>query len=293
VSEPARRRIALPAGEFRVLEWPGAEPPAIFLHGLTGVAEVWGPTVAALAPARHSFALDQRGHGHSAKPVTGYAVAAFLGDLLEAMRVLGLDRPHLVGHSMGARVALVAAARHPERFRSVAIVDIGPDQWRANWQSTVAAFDRMPPSYPSAEAAVGGARNRGGESADAALADRQDDATLRTIALARLRTLPDGSVTWLANREALKRTVIAHRSRNYWHDWERISIPALLVRGGTSGELRPAVSDRMRSRNPRVGFRQFEGVGHNIPLLAPGRLAATLSEFWPSVERSGAQGMGG
>ena len=283
---PVTRTLALPAGEFRILEWPGMQPPALFLHGLTGVAEVWGPTVAELDPRRQSFALDQRGHGHSPRPATGYGISSFVADVLEASHRLGLDRPHLVGHSMGARVALVAAARHPERFRSVTIVDIGPEQWRANWQSTVAAFDRMPASYPTIDAAIGGARNRGADPADTALSGRPDDATLRSIAVARLRTASDGSVTWLADRDALKRTVIAHRSRNYWREWERIAISALLVRGGTSGELRQAVSDRMRQRNPRVAFREFESVGHNIPLLAPGLLAATLSEFWQSVERS-------
>lgn len=284
MSEPTVRTLSLSAGEFRALEWPGAAPPVLLLHGLTGVAEVWGPTIAAFEPVRQSFAIDQRGHGQSPKPADGYDIAAFVGDIIEAVDALRLVRPHLAGHSMGARVALVAAARYPERFRSVAIVDIGPEQWRANWQSSVAAFDRMPATYPDVEAALGGARSRGAESADAALLERPNDATLRTIALSRLRTLPDGSVTWLADREALKKTVIAHRSRNYWRDWERLAVPALLVRGGTSGELRPEVSERMRRRNPRVAFRELENVGHNIPLLAPGRLAVTLSEFWQSID---------
>lgn len=284
MSAPTVRTLSLSAGEFRVLEWPGSAPPVVLLHGLTGVAEVWGPTVAAFDPVRRSFAMDQRGHGHSAKPAAGYDIAAFVGDLIEAVEALQLPRPHLAGHSMGARVALVAAARHPEHFRSVAIVDIGPEQWRVNWQSSVAAFDRMPASYPGVEAALGGGRSRGTESTDAALSERPDDRTLRSIALARLRTLPDGAVAWLADRQALKKTVVAHRSRNYWRDWERIGIPALLIRGGTSGELRPEVSERMRRRNPRVAFRELENVGHNIPLLAPARLAVTLSEFWRSID---------
>jgi pimeloyl-ACP methyl ester carboxylesterase len=288
VTGPTSRAVILPAGEFRVLDWPGTSPPAVFLHGLTGVSEVWAPTIAALSPARRCLALDQRGHGHSPRPAAEYGVTAFVNDLVAATAALGIGRPHLVGHSMGARVALVAAARHPQRFRSVAIVDMGPEQWRANWESTIAALDRVPNSYPTPEAAIGGGRVRGAESADAGLASRSDDAMLRAIALARLRTLPDGSVTWLADREALKQTVIAHRSRNYWRDWERIHLPALLIRGGTSGELRPSVAAEMRRRNPTAGYRELQAIAHNIPLLAPGTLAATLSEFWQSVERSGA-----
>ncbi|MBI5947562.1 MAG: alpha/beta hydrolase [Chloroflexi bacterium] len=282
MSSPAVRWLDLPAGRFRCLAWAGGKPGAIFLHGLTGVAEVWGPTVEALGDGRpECLALDQRGHGHSAKPRTGYAVGDFVGDLLAAMDALGLEQPHLVGHSMGARVAMVAAARYPERFRSVAIVDIGPEEWKANHVQTVAAFERMPVSWPDVETAIGGSgRTRDGGSLDAEVAARPAAEVLRGIATARLRTLPDGSVTWLADREALKQTVVTQRSRNYWREWERLRIPALYVRGGASTEVRPAVAARMQARNPAVDWVEFAGAGHNVPLIAPGLLAETLSRHW-------------
>lgn len=273
--------IDLPDGRFRVLDWPGDDPSVLFLHGLTGVAEVWGPTVAALGePRPRCIAFDQRGHGHSAKPERGYDVGMFVRDVVGIVRALGLDRPHLVGHSMGGRVAMVTAARHPELFRSVSIVDIGPEAWRANWVESMEAFEAMPAVYPDAEAAIGNAgRARPGESTDAALG-RPGAAELRAITLSRLRDAPGGGVTWLADREALKATVRIQRSRDYWRDWERLSLPALLVRGGRSRELRERIAGEMRRRNPRVRFVEFAGVGHNIPLLAPGMLARALRESW-------------
>lgn len=278
---PETRWIDLPAGRFRALEWAGSEPAALFLHGLTGLAEVWGPTVTALGDGGpRSIAIDQRGHGHSAKPERGYDAGAFVRDVVGVVRGLGLDRPHLVGHSMGARVAIVAAARHPELFRSVSIVDIGPEAWRANWVESVEAFDTMPAVYPDAETAIGNAgRARPGETIDAALGRPGDDA-LREIALARLSPVPGGGLTWIADRAALKETVRIQRSRNYWRDWEALEPPAMLIRGGRSRELREPVAAEMRRRNPRVRFVEFAGVGHNIPLLAPGMLAKTLRDFW-------------
>ncbi|MGE5594805.1 MAG: alpha/beta fold hydrolase [Hyphomicrobiales bacterium] len=283
MTTPSTRWLDLPAGRFRVLEWPGAGPPVLFLHGLTGVAEVWGPTVSALAPTPRAFALDQRGHGHSPKPASGYTALAFANDAIAAVRALGLDRPHLVGHSMGGRVAIVAAARHPALFRSVAIVDIGPEQWRENWESTVTALDLVPESYPDAERAIGRAASRGRESRGAE-PGRPGPGELRAIALARLRTLPNGHLAWLADREALKQAVRLQRSRNYWGEWQALSIPALLVRGGESRELRATVAAGMRRRNPNVRFAELDGVGHNIPLLAPGRLASLLTGFWQSLD---------
>jgi pimeloyl-ACP methyl ester carboxylesterase len=280
MSRAIERWLDLPAGRFRLFEWPGGEPAVVFLHGLTGVADVWGPTVARLpGPRPAAFAFDQRGHGHSPKPTAGYTVRDYVGDLLAASAALGLERPHLVGHSMGGRVALVAAARHPARFRSVAIVDIGPEAWRENWVSTHEGLDRLPERYPDVESAIGNAA-RGPESADPAHASSGE---LREVALARLQVADDGTAAWLADRGALKRAVQLHRSRDYWRDWERIAIPALLVRGGRSRELRPRIAEEMRRRNPHVRYEEIADVGHTIPLLAPGRLAEVLSGFWRSA----------
>ena len=263
--------MALGAGPVRVLEWRGGEPPAVFLHGLTAVAEVWGPTIDALGGAARAIAPDLRGHGHSFRGDVDYRVGAFVGDLIDLLDAMALERPHLVGHSMGGRVAIAAAARHPERFRSVTIVDIGPEAWRANWVETVEALDRMPESFPDRETALAG------------LSRRTLSADEAEIALARLRREPDGSYRWLADREALKETVRLHRSRNYWRECERIPPPALLVRGGRSNELRERVAAEMRRRSPAIAYVELEGVGHNIPLAAPDRLAEALARFWASA----------
>lgn len=283
MSEPLPQWLPTPAGTFRLLEWDGPQPPVLFLHGLTGVAEVWGPTVEALGLRRpRCLAMDQRGHGHSPKPEIGYSIGAYVRDAVDIVEEMGLAPLHLVGHSMGARVAMVLAARFPRLLRSVAIIDIGPEAWRANYEQTVQALDRMPASYPNLAAALGGAaRTRGAESADAALNAGQ----LTTIAEARLQTLPDGTVKWLADREALKQTVVAHRSRDYWPEWKRIRVPALFVRGGKSTEVRLRIAEKMRATNPGVRFVQFDGVGHNVPLLAPDLLAAALLQFWSRIPR--------
>jgi pimeloyl-ACP methyl ester carboxylesterase len=279
VTGAAERHVDLPAGTFRVLEWPGDEPAAVLLHGLTAVAEVWGPTVSRMVGTHpRCLAPDQRGHGHSPKPASGYAIGSYVRDVLAMVEALGLDRPHLVGHSMGARVAIVAAARHPGRFRSVAIVDIGPEQWTENWKSTIEGLERVPQSWPDAESAIEtSVRPRQVDGTESAA---PDPAELRAIALARLRQNDDGSVTWLADREALKQAVRSQRSRNFWKEWEQIAIPTLLVRGGRSREVRQHIADEMRRRKPGVRYEEIPGTGHNVPLLTPGRLAALLQDFW-------------
>ncbi len=271
---PRARTVALAAGLYRMLDWPGVDAgspvgTAVFLHGLSGVAEVWGDTVDALGRGRpRCVALDQRGHGHSPRPPGAYAASDHLGDLLDL--VAQLDGPvRLVGHSMGARVAMLAAARHPEAFSSVVVVDIGPEAWKANIDRTARLFAAMPESFPSREAALELGR----------LAGRGDEWADRFVDW-RLRAERDGTYTWLGSKDALIETVRVQRARNYWGDWDRIELPALLVRGGDSKELRPRIVEQMRARNPGVRFCEIAGVGHNIPMEAPVELAAVIDAFW-------------
>ena len=286
MTEPAHRFITLPAGQFRFLEWDGAAPAAVFLHGLSGVADVWGPTVDALGAARpHSFALDQRGHGQSPRPPSGYGIGHYVEDAAIFIRMLKAGPVQLVGHSMGARVAIVLAAQHPDLVRSVAIVDIGPEIWKENATSTVAAFDRMPRSFATrADAVAFSARRSTAPGPPGFTPETSNEAAqAQDIFFARLRENTDGTFEWLADFEALKQSVSLHRARDYWAEWRAIRVPAILIRGGASTELRPAIAERMRKTNQNVGFAEFDGIGHNIPLLAPGRLAATLTQFWDTV----------
>lgn len=274
-SVPRAVTVRLPAGAFRTLEWPGAaDATVVFLHGLSGVADVWGATIDALGPDRpRAIALDQRGHGHSPRTPGAYAAVDYLGDLVALLD--GIAGPvHLVGHSMGARVAILAAARHPARFASVKIVDIGPEAWARNIATTARLFASLPQRFADREEALalGRAANRG-----EAWAERFVDWRLRPTGDG------DGGYRWLASSEALVESVTVQRSRNYWRDWERIAIPALLVRGGTSTEVRPHIAEAMRRRNPAVRFVEIDDVGHNIPLDAPEPLADALTGFWVTV----------
>ena len=143
VADPAETGFDLPAGAFRALDWAatGATgPTALLLHGLSGVADVWCDTVGALGESRpRCVAVDQRGHGHSPATPGRYRVGDHVGDVRTLVGRLGAP-VHLVGHSMGARVAFVTAARRPELVASVVVVDIGPEAWVANIDRTTRMF---------------------------------------------------------------------------------------------------------------------------------------------------------
>src|SRR5215218_10474703 len=115
-----RRAVDTAAGRAHYLA-VGQGPPVALLHGLDGSARWWTPTIRALAPHYRCYALDfvrfDRWRERGRVPLP--RAAAFVAAWLEA---LGLDRAHLLAHSMGAYPALALAAERPELLGRLVLV---------------------------------------------------------------------------------------------------------------------------------------------------------------------------
>ncbi len=94
----------------------GSGPPVLALHGLGGTKGSFLPTVAALAGEFRVIAADLPGFGDSDKPLrASYDPRYFAGAVVDLLDALEIDRPHLVGNSLGGRVALEVGLCHPDR----------------------------------------------------------------------------------------------------------------------------------------------------------------------------------
>lgn len=94
--------------------------PVLLVHGITESAASWDPLIDPLRTSRRVVAMDLRGHGRSAT-AERYDLEAMAGDVAAVAMTLGLDRPHLVGHSLGGAVVSAAGAVLP--VSSVVSVD--------------------------------------------------------------------------------------------------------------------------------------------------------------------------
>ncbi|MFL5542204.1 MAG: alpha/beta fold hydrolase, partial [Longimicrobiaceae bacterium] len=102
----------------------GRGPDLVMVHGLGANLAFWGLRIAPLLAREFRVtSYDLRGHGRSAAPPAGYTCADMAGDLLGLMEHLELAPAHLVGHSFGGGVALLAAALRPERVRTLVLAD--------------------------------------------------------------------------------------------------------------------------------------------------------------------------
>lgn len=103
--------------------WAGTGPPLLLIHGISSAGSVWNPIIRRLAREFTPIAIDQRGHGASDKPETGYLYDDYIGDLDGALDALGIEHPLIMGHSLGGIVTLWWAARHPDRAAALVIED--------------------------------------------------------------------------------------------------------------------------------------------------------------------------
>ncbi len=127
--EPTSHRIKGAHGlELHLLEWSTEGVPLVLLHGLGNEAHLWDDFVPSVAPHYRVLALDQRGHGDSDwDPEARYDAESMADDLEAVLDALEIDRFVLVGFSMGGRVSMTFAGRHPERLAGLVIADIGPE----------------------------------------------------------------------------------------------------------------------------------------------------------------------
>ena len=115
-------RVRTGIGEIALLQ-AGSGDPVLLLHGLGATKASFLPTVAALAGDFRVYAIDLPGFGDSAMPVGApYDPQFFARSAVAALDALGIERAHVVGNSMGGRVALELGFEHPERTGRLALL---------------------------------------------------------------------------------------------------------------------------------------------------------------------------
>jgi N-formylmaleamate deformylase len=90
-----------------------SSPPLVIVPGITSPAATWEFISIQLAPDYRVITLDLRGRGLSDQPADGFTLPDYARDVAAVIEALGLERPSLVGHSMGARIAAATAVHSP------------------------------------------------------------------------------------------------------------------------------------------------------------------------------------
>jgi pimeloyl-ACP methyl ester carboxylesterase len=276
-SLPQERHLVVNAFRLHVLDWGGAGPPLLFLHGGALSAHSWDLVCLALGEDHRCVAVDQRGHGDSEwSPELDYGTDAHVRDIAGLIDGLELGRPIVVGQSLGAINGLVCAARHPERLAALVMVDAGPWVQRRG-TGRIVDFVLTDAELPTVEDFVERARR---------FNTRRDPELLRHSLVRNLRPVPGGGWTWKYDRRHLTRERIegfAAELGALEELLDEVRCPVLVVRGAESDVLTAADAERLAARLPDGRATTVAGAGHTVQGDNPAGLAAALREFAASA----------
>lgn len=229
---------------------PGGAPPVVILHGLSDSGLCWARVANTLRNQYDIILPDTRGHGHSEKPISGYGIDQRAADVAALIDALGLDRPVLIGHSLGGETASAVAAFYPERVRALVLED---PAWMPN--------DSEPEQAKQAENWVVGLR--------------RDKSLGREGLAAHIRATNPGwheeeIVPWVESKlqmseDALRKILMEMQPG--WQDLaRRIQCPTLLVTGDVQQGviISPAQFQEIAALNQRIREVHIPNAGHNI-----------------------------
>ncbi|NTV32118.1 MAG: alpha/beta hydrolase [Deltaproteobacteria bacterium] len=155
MSEPKMIKAKGDGVKIQVAVWEGKGKPILCVHGLTANCRCWDLLASSLSPRHKVLAMDLRGRGLSDSPPSGYSVETHCKDILALMDDQGLERPVLMGHSLGAFISLVFAAKYPRRLDRLILVDGGGKLSEAQMTKVFAgikpSLDRLGKIFPDFE----------------------------------------------------------------------------------------------------------------------------------------------
>jgi len=271
---PATGGIAL-AVRASNLDGPGA--PVLLVHGLASNARTWDGVVTRLVALGHPVAaVDQRGHGCSDKPDTGYDFATITADLAAVVTALGWAgdrRPLVAGQSWGGNVVLELAIRHREATAAIACVDGGTLEVARRfptWERCLGALTPPPLAGLSARELETMVRTWHPDWTDEGVAGT----------LANMEVRPDGTIApWLT----LERHLAILRQLWEHHPplrWPLVAVPVLLIPSVLADDEGIGAA-RAGVPPGRLRVAPFPGADHDVHIQHAGAVADLLHEAAP------------
>lgn len=242
----------------------------VIMHGLFGMLDNWAGLSRRFGATRRVLAVDLRNHGKSGHaPAMDYDIMA--KDVVELLDHLNLDAVHLLGHSMGGKVAMQLADKHGDRLMSMVVVDIAPRAYGTRHEAVLAALRAMP---------IGEIQGR--REAQEWLAGWLQDEGERLFLLKNLQRGAHG-YEWKMNLPVL---LEAYDRLSEGLDLAAgLARPVLVVRGQRSGYVNDDDVDRFNRLYPQVVHEVIPGAGHWVHADAPEAFYSVVTRFLDGVGR--------
>ena len=237
------------------------EPALVFLHYWGGTSRTWRQVTAELEGQFKTVAYDARGWGKSDKTLAGYKLADLADEALALVKALGIKKYVLVGHSMGGKVAQLAASRRPEGLSGLILVAPAQPTPRRNSeemrQEQLHAYDNRENVLKT----IGSGR-----------------LTARPASPEILEQIVEDSLS--GSREATMAFPMGSLLEDISPEVAKINVPTVLIAGEVDQvDTIERHQTEVLAYLPKAEFKIIKGSGHLIPIDAPQQLAKQIASF--------------
>lgn len=239
--------------------------PLIFLHGLFASMQNWQIIAKRCAPHFRVLNVDLLNHGNS--PHTPSIDYFEMRDAVIELLETHLDAPaHLVGHSMGGKVAMLVSLERPDLVDKLVIEDIAPKEYPQWFAPIIRALVNLPLDQLKSRA-----------EADERLKDEIPDSNLRTFLLTNMVRAQDQSFRWRVNLDAL---VSGGPSIAGFPEVQgQNALETLVIRGGKSLYVADEDEGLLKTYFPNLRFETFVEADHWVHAREPERFAQAVNDF--------------
>jgi pimeloyl-ACP methyl ester carboxylesterase len=248
-------------------EMTGQGPPVVLIHGLGGSRHIWSRLREELAQSCTVVAYDLRGSGGTVEKAPGnkLSLAVWSADLRALLEALGIERTTLVGHSLGASIALKYALSWPDGVSALVLMGADPELSRLapRMEKVVELIDRVGMEEWVAE-------------------HWSKNTPFSPASLSRTpEILDEYRAMVLANDpEAYTRTCRAiAQTETLTGRLGEVGQPALVISGSDDDRTVPEAGRELAGALANASYVELEAVGHTVPLEAPAEVAEAMSAF--------------
>lgn len=239
--------------------------PLIILHGLYGNGGNLAYHARELADQFAVYTFDARNHGQSSH-TSSMLLQEMAADVVETMQALGIESAHLLGHSMGGKIAMLVALDKPEFVKSLVVIDIAP-----------VAYIRQDDDVLAALCALDLESLQSRTEADAKLAERISTKAVREFLLTNLQRDENGRFSWRINLP-----VIAEYFTQLT-GWPEVSgvYPGktLFIKGSESHYILPSYESQTIAQFPNATLKIVAGAGHWVHSEKPEAVQKLIRNF--------------
>ena len=237
----------------------------VIIHGLFGSSDNWRAMAKQLSQWAQVITIDLRNHGQSPhNDQQDYPL--MVNDLLELFDDLGIEKAHIIGHSIGGKVAMAFAAAYPQRLNKLMVVDISPRQYVDEHNSLFQVLMDVELSHYAHRRDV-----------DEALSDLLPDKAVRQFLLMNIAT-KSGKLHWRINLNAL------HANYSYLLaavcEQQNVSVKSCFIRGGQSAYIQAADEQLITQSFPNSEIYTIKQAGHWIHAEAPQQFLEKVIAFF-------------